>query len=51
MESFKLVSASMVTLAVESLFLRKRVTLEEGTNINSLPQPPGELFIHKHEPY
>ena len=44
MKSFKLVSASRVTLAVGSLCLWKRGTLEEGTKlvyVNSLLWPPG----------
>ncbi len=37
----------MVALAVEPLFVRKRGTLEEGTNfvhLNCFSQPPGATF-------
>ena len=47
MESFQLVSAGRVTLAVGTPCLRNRVTLVGGTTVvhaNSLSRPPGITF-------
>ena len=54
MESFKLVSASRVTLAVERLFLQKKVTLQERTNLvhaDSLARLQRQLFRPRHAQY